>query len=79
MIRREEKLLKILDTLGFFISLIAVCILMLVLVQVNIYFLIVFGILFIYTVFQMVEFLENLISYSKKKRIVKYSFRTIHS
>ena len=69
---------KILDTLGFFISLVAVCILMLVLVQVDIYFLVVFGLLFIYTVFQMVEFLENLISYSKKQRVIKYSIRTIH-
>ena len=78
MIRRKEMLLKILDTLGFFISLVAVCILMLVLVQVDIYFLLVFGLLFIYTVFQMVEFLENLISYSKKQRVIKYSIRTIH-
>lgn len=79
MVKKEEKTLKVLDTIGFFVSLFALCILMLVLVQVDIYFLIVFGLLFIYTVFQMIEFLENLISYPKKKRIIKYSFRTIHS
>lgn len=79
MFLKKEKTLIALDMVGFFVSLFALCILMLVLVQVDIYFLIVFGILFIYTVFQMVEFLENLISYSKKRRIIKYSFRTIHS
>lgn len=79
MFLKKEKTLITLDMVGFFVSLFALCILMLVLVQVDIYFLIVFGILFIYTVFQMVEFLENLISYSKKRRIIKYSFRTIHS
>lgn len=79
MFLKKDKTLIALDMIGFFVSLFALCILMLVLVQVDIYFLIVFGILFIYTVFQMVEFLESLISYSKKKRIIKYSFRTIHS
>lgn len=76
---KEERLLKILDTIGFLLTLFALCILMIVLVQVNIYFLIIFGMLFIYTVFQLVEFLENLISYPKKRRILKYSFRTIHN
>lgn len=79
MFLKKDKTLIALDMIGFFVSLFALCILMLVLVQVDIYFLIVFGILFIYTVFQMVEFLESLISYSKKKHIIKYSFRTIHS
>ncbi|HIT22954.1 MAG TPA: hypothetical protein IAD45_00885 [Candidatus Faecimonas intestinavium] len=79
MLEKKEKVLRTLDMIGFFVALFAMCTLMLVLVQVNIYFLIIFGILFIYTVFQLVEFLENLISYSKKKRIIKYSFRTIHS
>lgn len=76
---KEEKMLKALDTIGFLIALVAVCILMLALVVADIYFLIIFGILFAYTIFQMVEFLECLISYPKKRRIIKYSFRTIHS
>lgn len=76
---KEEKMLKVLDTIGFLIALVAVCILMLALVVADIYFLIIFGILFVYTIFQMVEFLECLISYPKKRRIIKYSFRTIHS
>lgn len=76
---KEEKMLKVLDTIGFLIALVAVCILMLALVVADIYFLIIFGILFVYTIFQMVEFLECLISYPKKRRIIKYSLRTIHS
>lgn len=79
MVLKDEKVLQVLDKIGFFISLVTLCILMLVLVQANIYFLIIFGILFIYTVFQMVEFLENLGRLSKKKRIIKYSFRTIRN
>lgn len=53
---KEEKMLKVLDTIGFLIALVAVCILMLALVVADIYFLIIFGILFAYTIFQMVEF-----------------------
>lgn len=79
MVLKDEKVLQVLDKIGFFISLVTLCILMLVLVQANIYFLIIFGILFIYTVFQMIEFLENLGRLSKKKRIIKYSFRTIRN
>ena len=76
---KEEKMLKVLDTIGFLIVLVAVCILMLALVVADIYFLIIFGILFAYTIFQMVEFLFCFFSYPKKRRIIKYSFRTIHS
>ena len=79
MVLKDEKVLQVLDKIVFFISLVTLCILMLVLVQANIYFLIIFGILFIYTVFQMIEFLENLGRLSKKKRIIKYSFRTIRN
>lgn len=75
----EEMFLKILDTIGFLIALVVVCVLMLVLVVSDIYFFIIFGIFFVYTVFQMVDFLKCLISYSKKRRIIKYPFRTIRS
>ena len=48
MVLKDEKVLQVLDKIGFFISLVTLCILMLVLVQANIYFLIIFGILFIF-------------------------------
>lgn len=46
MLEKKEKVLRTLDMIGFFVALFAMCTLMLVLVQVNIYFLIIFGILF---------------------------------
>lgn len=77
MLEKEDKILKILDMIGFLLALFTLCLLMLVLVQVDIYFLFIFGILFCYTMFQMVAFLESLISYPKNKHIIKYAFREI--
>ena len=68
--KNNDKLLRILDIVGFILSLITLCILMIVLVQSSTLFFLLFGVFFIYAMFQLVGFLESL-SDSHKKHIIK--------
>lgn len=67
-----NKKLFIVDFIGTFIGLVALYLLMLVLIHASLYFLILFGILFVYTVFSLVTFISSILQYARQAKIKKY-------
>lgn len=63
----------ILDFIGFFVGMGALIFLIIVLMHVDFYFLILFGILFVYTIIQLVEYGCSILRYIKQSKIKKYS------
>ncbi len=68
-----NKKLFILDFIGTLLGLVVVSLLMIVLSQASLYFLIIFGLLFIYTIFVLVDFIRSIVQYMRQSKIKKYS------
>ena len=70
---KRERNLFILDVIGCIVSLIALFLLMFIMAFVETFVIVFVTALFIYTVFQLLGFLEGLLQFMKQRKIKKYS------
>ncbi len=70
---KRERNLFILDVIGCIVSMIALFLLMFIMTFVESLVIVLVAALFIYTVFQLLGFLEGLLQFMKQRKIKKYS------
>ena len=70
---KRERNLFILDVIGCIVSMIALFLLMFIMAFVETFVIVFVTALFIYTVFQLLGFLEGLLQFMKQRKIKKYS------
>ena len=70
---KRERNLFILDVIGCVVSMIALFLLMFIMTFVESLVIVLVAALFIYTVFQLLGFLEGLLQFMKQRKIKKYS------
>lgn len=73
MLNKQGWILLLSDIIHFFLSVVSILILMFILSFVNLVFMIIFGAIFIYVMFNLVNSIENIMNDFKMPRIKKCS------